>query len=339
MKKTNKKKLYLASPRGFCAGVERAIDVVELALELYGAPIFVKHAIVHNTHVLKRLEKRGAIFTNDIKSIPQNSHVVFSAHGSPPEHYDQARKRHLDIIDATCPLVTKVHFEVKRFARLGYDIIMVGHKKHVEPIGTLGHAKNVHTFLVDSLQDVDGIDVPNPEHVAIVTQTTLSIDETAEILDALKKKFPKAELPKKQDICYATTNRQAGVKALLPLIEALLVVGSETSSNSRRLVETARRRKIPGYLIEDASALQAKWFEHVQSLGVSSGASAPEDLVQELVQKLIGMGFELSNGKQHGGEDVFFALPVDLANRAKKLQSNSHILQKHKIEQGRSMKV
>lgn len=335
----NKKKVYLASPRGFCAGVERAIDVVELSLELYGAPLYVKHAIVHNTHVIKRLEKKGVCFTDDIDSIPEKSHVVFSAHGSPPEHYEQARLRNLDIIDATCPLVTKVHLEVKRFSQLGYNIIMVGHKGHVEPVGTLGNAKNVKTCLVDSLEDVQNLQLTDTDKLAIVTQTTLSLSETAEILDALKEKFPKAEFPKKQDICYATTNRQEGVGALLPHIDIILVIGSTTSSNSMRLSEMAERQGKKGYLLEDVSELKDEWLDGVSSIGISSGASAPEDLVQDLLCELQKRGFELSNGKQHGTEDVFFALPHDLVGRAKQSKHQSSILQKHTIEQGRTMKV
>lgn len=333
------KKLFVINPRGFCAGVDRAIDIVSLTLEIYGTPLYVKHAIVHNTHVVKRFEKQGVTFTDDIQAIPEGSRVVFSAHGSSLQDFALARERRLKIIDATCPLVTKVHLEVERFSRLGYDIVMIGHRGHVEPKGTLGHAKNVVTHLVETKNDVNELVVRNPEKVAIVTQTTLSLDETKETLEALREKFPKAETPHKEDICYATTNRQTAVKQALPFIDRLIVVGSRESSNSNRLRELGERAGKPSFLIDDQTDLTPSMYSEVASLGLTSGASAPEDIVQEVAKKLAQEGFVPSVIPQQRSEEVHFALPVDLVKQAKEKESGSDLVSKHKIEKGQKMKI
>jgi len=329
--------VFTANPRGFCAGVERAIDIVELALKVYGPPLFVKHAIVHNTHVMRRLEKKGVIFTDDIESIPPHARVVFSAHGSPPAHFEQAKRRGLSVIDATCPLVTKVHLEVKRYAREGRDILMIGHKGHVEPVGTLGNADNVQTYLVDSADDAEAVVVKDPERLAVVTQTTLSLDETQQTLEILKKRFPHAAFPTNKDICYATTNRQIAVKELLPLIQMLIVVGSSTSSNSNRLREVGKRAGKPSYLIDDVSGLSPDWLEGIVSVGVTSGASVPDDLVANVVHALEKIGYRHVSDKGKF-EEVSFSLPRDLIQIAEQRNKGKTIIEKHSTK-GRHMRV
>lgn len=340
MSTSHDKKIFVARPRGFCAGVDRAIDVVELALEVYGPPIYVKHAIVHNTHVVKRLEKKGAHFTDDIASIPKGSHVVFSAHGSPPEHFALAREKDLHIIDATCPLVTKVHLEVARFSREGYAIIMVGHRGHVEPIGTLGNADiSRPQWLIETPDEAAALDVPKGTKLAVVTQTTLSLDETKETLAVLRARFPDAVFPSKEDICYATTNRQTAVKHMMPMIDVLFVLGSATSSNSNRLREVGERAGVPSYLLDDISQMSPEMYKAKNSIGITSGASVPEDVVQETVRYFFDRGFTEHVADAHTEEDVFFALPHDFVKEISTTDKGKSIVAKHSIQRGRTMKI
>ena len=293
------KKIILLRPRGFCAGVVRAIDVVKIALNLYGAPIYVRKEIVHNRHVVDELRGAGAIFVEELDEVPQGSRVIFSAHGVSPAVRAEARERNLKVIDATCPLVTKVHLEAVKFARKGYTIILIGHKDHDEVIGTLGEAPE-STILVSTVEDVDRLEVKDPERVSFITQTTLSLDETSEIVARLKERFPKIQGPAAQDICYATENRQLAVKAVVPLCQMLLVVGSQNSSNSRRLVEVCQKIGVPAYLIDDLSEVQPEWLEGVETVAVTAGASAPENLVEDLIRSLQGSGLHRArrNGNQ-----------------------------------------
>lgn len=306
------KKVILLRPRGFCAGVVRAIDVVKIALNLYGAPIYVRKEIVHNRHVVDELREAGAIFVNELHEVPAGARVIFSAHGVSPAVRDAAEKGRLQVIDATCPLVTKVHLEAIKFARQGYTIVLIGHSGHEEIEGTMGEAPE-STVLVENEDDVDRLNVPNPEKVAYITQTTLSLDETAGIVARLREKFPMIHGPKAQDICYATENRQIAVKAVAPLCQALLVVGSQNSSNSRRLVEVCQKTGVPSHLIDDLSEVQTSWLEGVQTVAVTAGASAPENLVQELVQGLqTRFGFARVEEMEIREEDVRFQLPGNL---------------------------
>jgi len=334
------KKLYVARPRGFCAGVDRAIDIVELALELYGIPLYVKHAIVHNVHVVKSLEKRGVIFVDDVQEIPKGSTVIFSAHGSPPQEFAAADQLNLNVIDAICPLVAKVHLEVRRFSRLGYDIIMVGHKGHVEPIGTLGNTqKSAKSFLIETADEARVLQVPQEDKLAVVTQTTLSINETKEVLAILQERFPKAEFPKKEDICFATTNRQGAVKRMLPYIQALCVVGSQSSSNSNRLRELGEKAGIPSYLVDDAEHIQPEWFTNVSSVGLTSGASVPEYLFEEVKEYFYKKGFQNTEEIKGSDEDVHFSLPFEFTREAKEKKKGEKIVKKHKIESGKKMRT
>lgn len=334
------KKIYLAQPRGFCAGVDRAIDVVDLSLEIYGTPLYVKHAIVHNTHVVKTFEQKGVVFIDTIEEIPEGSTVVFSAHGSPLREFEAAKKRKLTVIDATCPLVTKVHLEVRRFTRLGYDIIMIGHKGHVEPLGTLGNAATkAKTYLVETEEDAETLSVQQEEKIAVVTQTTLSVDETEKVINVLRRRFPAAEFPKKEDICYATTNRQAAVKKILPLIDALYVVGSQTSSNSNRLRELGEQKGIPSFLVDDAQAINPASIKRVRRVGVTSGASVPEYLFEEVVAYFVAEGFVVEDIMNNSFEDVHFSLPPDLIAQAKQSGRGTKIIEKHIIQRGKRMQV
>ncbi len=305
------KKIILLRPRGFCAGVVRAIDVVKIALNLYGAPISVRKEIVHNRHVVDELREAGAIFVEELDEAPEGSRVIFSAHGVSPAVRAQARDRNLKVIDATCPLVTKVHLEAVKFARKGYTIILIGHKDHDEVIGTLGEAPQA-TTLVSTVEDVDRLEVTDPEHVSYITQTTLSLDETSEIVARLKERFPKIQGPAAQDICYATENRQLAVKAVVPLCQMLLVVGSQNSSNSRRLVEVCQKIGVPAYLIDDLSEVQSEWLEGVETVAVTAGASAPENLVEGLIHSLRGSGYTELEEMEIKEEDVRFNLPTEL---------------------------
>ncbi len=312
------KKVILLQPRGFCAGVVRAIDVVKLALQLYGAPIYVRKEIVHNRHVVEELRRAGAIFVEELEEVPAGARVIFSAHGVAPEVRRQARDRGLRVIDATCPLVTKVHLEAVRFARRGFTIVLIGHREHDEVIGTLGEAPEC-TVVVSSIEEVDRLDPPDPERVCYITQTTLSLDETRHIVARLRERFPKLEGPPAQDICYATENRQLAVKAVAPLCQLLLVVGSQNSSNSKRLVEVARSAGVAAHLVDDAGQLDPAWFEGVGTVAVTAGASAPEYLVQDLVEQLRAHGFVEVQEMALKEEDVRFTLPPQLAADASRL--------------------
>ncbi|MBV8552315.1 MAG: 4-hydroxy-3-methylbut-2-enyl diphosphate reductase [Acidobacteriaceae bacterium] len=305
------KKIILLKPRGFCAGVVRAIDVVKIALDLYGAPIYVRKEIVHNRHVVDELRQAGAIFVEELSEVPEGARVIFSAHGVSPAVWTDARERRLQVIDATCPLVTKVHIEAVRFAKQGYTIVLIGHRDHDEVIGTLGEAPE-STILVSDVEDVNRLQIKDPERVVYLTQTTLSLDETKEIVTRLMERFPKIKGPKSQDICYATENRQLAVKAVAPLCRALLVVGSQNSSNSRRLVEVCEKAGVPAYLLDDCSEVRAEMLEGVDTVAVTAGASAPEHLVQELIDHLRTQGYTDLEEAEIKEEDVRFTLPSDL---------------------------
>jgi len=313
------KKIILLRPRGFCAGVVRAIDVVKIVLNLYGAPVYVRKEIVHNRHVVDELRQAGAIFVDELSEVPERARVIFSAHGVSPAVREEAKKRHLQVIDATCPLVTKVHLEAVRFARQDYTIVLIGHAGHDEVIGTLGEAPQ-STLLVSSVADVDRLEVRDPEKISYLTQTTLSLDETKDIVERLHQRFPAIKGPRTQDICYATENRQLGVKAVVPLTEVLLVVGSQNSSNSRRLVEVCENEGVPAYLVDDSREVKPEWLDGIQTVAVTAGASAPENLVQELIQSLeTQFGFDFMEEMELKEEDVRFHLPSDLERSALKL--------------------
>ena len=305
------KKLILLRPRGFCAGVVRAIDVVKIALELYGAPIYVRKEIVHNRHVVDELRQAGAIFVEELSEVPAGARVIFSAHGVSPAVREQARRRDLQIIDATCPLVTKVHLEAVKFAKRGYTIILIGHKDHDEVIGTLGEAPE-STFLVSTVGDVDRLEIRDPSKVSYITQTTLSLDETRDIVERLRDRFPSIVGPAAQDICYATENRQLAVKAVAPLCQMLLVVGSQNSSNSRRLVEVCQKDGVPAYLVDDMREVNPRWLEGVHTVALTAGASAPENLVQQLIDALHQYGYRHMEEMEIKEEDVRFHLPANL---------------------------
>jgi 4-hydroxy-3-methylbut-2-enyl diphosphate reductase len=306
------KKIILLRPRGFCAGVVRAIDVVKIALNLYGAPIYVRKEIVHNRHVVEELRLAGAVFVEELDEVPEGARVIYSAHGVAPSVRAQARQRKLQVIDATCPLVTKVHLEAVKFARKGYTIVLIGHKDHDEVIGTLGEAPQA-TVLVSTVEDVNRLEIKDAEHVSYITQTTLSLEETRDIVERLKERFPKIQGPAAQDICYATENRQVAVKAVVPLCQMLLVVGSSNSSNSRRLVEVSEKTGVPAYLIDDLSEVQPQWLSGVETVAVTAGASAPENLVQDLIQSLQARGYTQLEEMEIREEDVRFNLPSELA--------------------------
>src|ERR1700691_1179498 len=317
------KKIILLRPRGFCAGVVRAIDVVKIALDLYGAPIYVRKEIVHNKHVVDELREAGAIFVEELEEVPSGARLIFSAHGVSPAVWTQARERDLKVIDATCPLVTKVHLEAKRFAKKGYSIVLIGHKDHDEVIGTLGEAPEA-TILVSTVEDVDRLNISDPEHVSFITQTTLSLDETQDIVARLRERFPKIQGPAAQDICYATENRQLAVKAVVPMCELLLVVGSQNSSNSRRLVEVCVKEGVASHLIDDLSEVRPEWLEGVDKIAVTAGASAPENLVQELIESLRGRGYGELEEVEIKEEDVRFNLPSELS-RTVQLQTIARV--------------
>ena len=328
-------KIILANPRGFCAGVDRAVDIVELALLVYGQPIYVKHQIVHNNFVVSELEKKGAIFVENVEEIPEGSRVVFSAHGSKKSDYEKAHQRKLQIIDATCPLVTKVHLEAIRYHREGYFIVLIGHKGHVEPIGTMSEVPEDSMVLVEKPEEAEWLQVPDSNKVAFLTQTTLSIDDTKEIIEAIKKKFSEVAMPAIKDICYATTNRQRAVKELAKQTDLVLVVGSKASSNSNRLVEVAHQAGCLAYLVDSYNDVNQVWLENVQTVGITSGASAPEVLVQELVSFLKAKGAISVKTLEVSKENVFFGLPNDLIEHAGKHEAARTILDKHHIKQRR----
>jgi 4-hydroxy-3-methylbut-2-en-1-yl diphosphate reductase len=302
-------KLLLAAPRGYCAGVDRAVQTVERALEIHGAPVYVRKEIVHNKHVVEKLRERGAVFVEELDdSIPEGAVTVFSAHGVSPAVHADAETRALRTIDATCPLVTKVHREVVKFAGDGYTIILIGHAGHEEVEGTMGEAPQ-HTVLVETEADVDALEVPDPERVAYVSQTTLSVDETRAIIARLRERFPAITGPRTDDICYATTNRQAAVKQLAQQCDLVLVIGSRNSSNSLRLVEVARDYGAESHLIDNEHQVEEAWLEDKRVVGISSGASAPEELVQRLVGFFRERGVEDVSELQVVSEDVRFMLP------------------------------
>src|SRR5579864_2843309 len=308
------KTLVRVRPRGFCAGVVRAVDIVELALEAYGAPVYVHHEIVHNTYVVEQLRRRGAIFVESIDEVPHGAVLVFSAHGVPPGVRDEAKARSLRVIDATCPLVTKVHFEALKFAREDRTIILIGHKDHQEIIGTSGEAPD-QTVVVDSVEAVDALEVKDPQRLSFLTQTTLSLYDTQEIVARLRERFPTIAGPASDDICYATQNRQEAVEALARDVELILVVGSANSSNSNRLVEVAKRAGVAARLIEDANDVDASSFEAIKTVGLTAGASAPEVLVEQVSQRLSKLGFTNQRDLDLIREDVRFTLPPELAAR------------------------
>jgi 4-hydroxy-3-methylbut-2-enyl diphosphate reductase len=304
-------RVLLAAPRGYCAGVDRAVQTVEHALDLYGEPIYVRKEIVHNKHVVQELEKRGAIFVEEETEVPEGEMVVFSAHGVAPSVHANAAARGLRTIDATCPLVTKVHVEARKFAQDGYTIVLIGHEGHEEVEGTTGEAPE-NIVLVQTEADVDELEVDDPDRIAYITQTTLSVDETSSIIARLKEKFPNAVGPKTDDICYATTNRQQAVKALAKQCELVLVIGSTNSSNSNRLVEVAREHGSASHLIDNHLQVDEAWLEGVETVGITSGASAPEELVERLVQLFRERGASEVSELKTVDEDVRFMLPTQI---------------------------
>ena len=308
---TAEKTLLLLKPRGFCAGVVRAIDIVRIALEAFGPPIYVRKEIVHNRFVVEELQQKGAIFVDSVEEVPEGERVIYSAHGVSPEVRLNSKQRKLRVIDATCPLVTKVHVEAVKFAKEGFSLILIGHRDHDEVIGTLGEAPAV-TQVVGSPAEVATLSVPNPDQVAYLTQTTLSLDETKDIIAALKKKFPNIKGPAAQDICYATENRQVAVKDVASYADLLLVVGSENSSNSNRLVEVARNLGTNAHLIDSYKNIKPEWLEGVKTIALTAGASAPECLVEEVVSFLAGQSFTNVQELEVMPENVRFGLPPEI---------------------------
>lgn len=316
MEKENLIPIYLANPRGFCAGVDRAIEVVNKAINYFGAPIYVRHEVVHNKHVVNELKEKGAVFVNTLSEVPNNSYLIFSAHGVSLDVRETAKQKNLQVFDATCPLVTKVHLQVARFARQNTDVILIGHAGHPEVEGTIGQYKTSNQgniYLVETLNDAKKIKVNNPENLAYVTQTTLSVDDTKEITKVLTQRFNNIDSPKKEDICYATQNRQNAIKKLSEICDLILVVGSPNSSNSNRLAELAQKLGINSYLIEDANEIKPEWFNKIKSVGIASGASAPEKLVSELITTLEkDYNMKYINDGQSSDENVKFPLPANL---------------------------
>ncbi len=308
--------ILLANPRGFCAGVDRAIDIVERALDIFGAPIYVRHEVVHNRFVVDGLRQRGALFVDELSEIPDGNTVIFSAHGVSKAVRMEAEKRGLRVFDATCPLVTKVHLEVARCARAGQEVVLIGHRGHPEVVGTMGQYESEDEqsgiYVVDTPEDVKKLHIHNPDFLAFVTQTTLSIDDAATIVDALKQRFPAIQGPKKNDICYATQNRQDAVKTLAKDCDLVLVVGSPNSSNSNRLKEIAQKLGKAAYLIDGAEDIQKEWLENVGQVGVTAGASAPEVLVEEVLEQLKEWGISSVTQIEGREEDIVFYLPKAL---------------------------
>ncbi len=306
------RRILLAAPRGFCAGVVRAIEIVDLALDCFEAPVYVRREIVHNRHVVRDFEARGVRFVQELEEVPDGATAVFSAHGVSPQVRSEAARRGLRVIDATCPLVTKVHLEAVRFARMGYEILLVGHAGHEEVEGTMGEAAS-QILLVSSVADAEQVAVRDPERVAFITQTTLSMEDTRPIVEALKRRFPKIRVPARDDICYATQNRQVAVRALARRAPLILVVGSRNSSNSNRLVEEAAIAGARAHLVDDVSEIDPGWFEGVETIGITSGASAPEFLVDEIVRALRAHGAREVEEVLTVEEDVHFPLPPEVA--------------------------
>jgi 4-hydroxy-3-methylbut-2-en-1-yl diphosphate reductase len=305
------KRVLLASPRGYCAGVERAVETVERALELYGPPVYVRKQIVHNLHVVRDLEARGAIFVDSEEDVPAGKTVVFSAHGVAPSVHASAESRRLKTIDATCPLVTKVHVQARRYAADGYTVILVGHAGHEEVVGTMGEAPD-SIVLVESVADAERLELPETDRIAYTTQTTLSVDETGEIIAVLRRRFPAIRAPKKEDICYATSNRQWAVKEMLSEVDLLLVIGSRNSSNSNRLVEVAEANGVESYLIDDESEIDEAWLDGHEVVGITAGASAPEKLFDRVCDWFRARGVDDIEPYRLVSEDVEFRLPVEL---------------------------
>lgn len=306
--------IVLANPRGFCAGVDRAIAIVERALELFGPPVYVRHEVVHNRYVVEDLRERGAIFVEELNEIPDGSIVIFSAHGVPRSVEEEAESRGLKVFDATCPLVTKVHLEVIRHAKAGREVILIGHQGHPEVEGTKGRYDNPQgaIYIVGTVADVAVLDAKHPDDLAFVTQTTLSVDDTAEIISALREKYPAIQGPKKDDICYATQNRQDAVKTLAKQCDLILVVGSANSSNSNRLRELAEKKNVESYLIDGPEAILDEWLIDKQHIGVTAGASAPESVVEQVIRKLESLGASPAKIGNTFSEDIHFPLPPDL---------------------------
>jgi 4-hydroxy-3-methylbut-2-enyl diphosphate reductase len=320
--------ILLANPRGFCAGVDRAIDIVERAVALFGAPIYVRHEVVHNKYVVDKLRTIGAVFVDELTEVPDNSTVIFSAHGVPRTVQLEAERRKLNVFDATCPLVTKVHMEITRYAREAREVFLIGHDGHPEVEGTIGQFDTSFggsIYLVQDVADVAKLEVRNPGHVAFVTQTTLSVDDTASIVDALRNKYPALKAPVKEDICYATQNRQDAVKDLIGRCDVLVVVGSKASSNSNRLREMADKRQKPGFLVDGPEDLKREWFEGIKTVGVTAGASAPEILVQGVIAQLRSWGGEVAEELEGRKEHVIFALPKALRSVHKQGSSLSSV--------------
>ncbi|HEV7814083.1 MAG TPA: 4-hydroxy-3-methylbut-2-enyl diphosphate reductase [Janthinobacterium sp.] len=305
------KEILLAQPRGFCAGVDRAIEIVERALQQFGAPIYVRHEIVHNAYVVDDLRKKGAVFIEELRDVPPGNTLVFSAHGVPKSVRQEAQTRGLSIFDATCPLVTKVHVEVAKMRREGREIVMIGHAGHPEVEGTMGQAE-LGMYLVETVQDVAALQVADPDMLAYVSQTTLSVDDTADIIEALKSKYPNVVEPKKGDICYATTNRQEAVKFMAPQVDMVIVVGSPNSSNSNRLREVAEKKGTPAHMVDNASQIDPAWLEGMMRIGVTAGASAPEVLVQAVIDRLKEYGVKSVRALDGIQEFVTFPLPKGL---------------------------
>ncbi len=304
-------KIYLAKPRGFCAGVDRAIEIVELSLKAYGAPIYVRHEIVHSRHVVNSLRQKGAKFVEELDEVPDGATVIFSAHGVAKSVWEEAERRHLKVIDATCPLVIKVHNEVNRDHTQGYELILIGHAGHPEVIGTLGQVPDKF-HLVSSVTDVERLKVEDAHHLSYVTQTTLSVDECRDIVAALNRRFPGIKGPHQEDICYATQNRQNAVKELSKLVDVILVIGSPNSSNSNRLRELGEYCGIPSYLIDSSADINPEWVKHARGVGITAGASAPEVLVTDVVEYLKGFGAAVVEELTVIEEDVEFSLPKEL---------------------------
>lgn len=307
-------KILLANPRGFCAGVDRAITIVKNALAKFGAPIYVRHEVVHNKYVVNELKDMGAIFIDDLSQIPDGETVIFSAHGVSKQVREEANSRNLKVFDATCPLVSKVHMEVHRASRKGQEVVLIGHKGHPEVEGTMGQydALGVGMYLIENEAQAGTLHIQHPENISFVTQTTLSVDETKDVIAALQARYPAIQGPRKDDICYATQNRQDAVRKMAPLVDVMLVVGSKNSSNSNRLRELSERLGTPAYLLDDADQIRAEWFSHVDSVGVTAGASAPEILVQSVIDRLYALGGENLTQMDGVSEDTVFEVPVEL---------------------------
>ncbi|NHH87349.1 4-hydroxy-3-methylbut-2-enyl diphosphate reductase [Cobetia sp. cqz5-12] len=310
--------IKLANPRGFCAGVDRAIDIVNGALDVFGPPIYVRHEVVHNRFVVDSLKERGAIFVEELHEVPDDVIVIFSAHGVSRAVQEEAERRNLKVFDATCPLVTKVHMEVLRYARKGQDCVLIGHEGHPEVEGTMGRydtSRGGTIHLVEDESDVARLEVKDPEQLAFVTQTTLSMDDTARVIDALRERFPAIQGPRKDDICYATQNRQDAVRMLAEACDVVLVVGSPNSSNSNRLRELAERMQTPAWLIDDAEQIEAAWLEGIGSIGITAGASAPEVLVQGVIDRLMALGASAPEELEGQEENIVFSMPKELKER------------------------